>query len=98
MFLPWGILAVEYFRDWPGGNLCRAVGCTLLGVILAAFAEGIQHLLPYRKFNPADLGMNVSGVITGLALALLWQSGLLSLQRRVKRSDKHSSETFSPTD
>lgn len=98
MFLPWGILAMEYFRRWPGGVFGRAVGCALLGLTLAAFAEGIQYLLPYRTFNPADLGMNFLGVLVGMALALLWCSGRVSLQRRAKRNIEHSSAQLSPTD
>lgn len=75
MFLPWGLLAVPCFRDWPGPFFARALGCALLGLILALSAEGIQHLLPYRSLKLADLLMNVSGVIIGMAGAVIWEAG-----------------------
>ena len=35
------------------------------GVLFAVLAEGMHYLLPYRSFNPADLALNVIGVVLG---------------------------------
>ena len=41
------------------------------GTIFAAFLEGLHLLLPYRSFNPVDLGLNVAGVVVGASI-FLW--------------------------
>lgn len=38
----------------------------ILGLIVAAIPEIIQHFLPYRSFDPIDLMLNLLGLVLGL--------------------------------
>ncbi len=40
----------------------------ILGLIYASICELIQYAVPYRTFNPVDLGLNVGGIAIGLLI------------------------------
>lgn len=41
------------------------------GLVVSAFSEGIQHVLPYRTFNVNDVIANVVGIILGTPFLFL---------------------------
>jgi VanZ family protein len=48
----------------------RFVIALALGLVMAAFAESLQLLLPYRAFTIPDLIANIAGVVVGLLVFL----------------------------
>ena len=52
---------------WPHHPLWKAF---LFGLAIAASAEIVQYILPYRSFNPYDLLANCLGATAGSLLAM----------------------------
>jgi VanZ family protein len=69
-FLSFLILSVLYFLS---GNktiidkvLKTSWSLILLGILFAAFVEGVQLFIPGRAFNPLDILFNVTGFLAGI--------------------------------
>lgn len=64
------VLAWLGLTAWWGLLKPRRVIVLVLGLlVLGAVLEGVQALLPWRQFEPADLAANLGGVLAGAALA-----------------------------
>ena len=50
---------------WPASNKWLVFA---LGLFIAAAAEGMHYVLPYRAFNANDMLANIAGVIAGMLL------------------------------
>ena len=46
----------------------------LSGIILALVAETLQNLNPNRDFDPADILANITGVLAGTILLLIFNT------------------------
>ena len=68
LFLPLPFLLIDY-RAKAGNFVLLFAGA----IVLAAATEYIHALIPYRSFNPNDLLANVSGVVIGGTLLLLFR-------------------------
>lgn len=56
---------------WPHHPLWKAF---LFGLAIAASAEIVQYILPYRSFNPYDLLANMLGATAGMLIAIMYPS------------------------
>ena len=68
MFLPWmviGWLHLNAAQIYGKKRVRYALQLFCAGVILAAFAEGMQYFFPYRSFSFMDLSFSVAGVVLG---------------------------------
>jgi hypothetical protein len=66
IFFPWGLLAAHVSYRRPPGRVARsAFVWILLGLLLAALAEGGQILLEHRIFAWRDLFFNTAGIVAG---------------------------------
>lgn len=74
-FLVFLVLPIFYFFSGQRTFLNRFLkshgSLIFAGIIYASFTELIQLLVPGRTFNPVDLLLNVSGLITGVLLGWL---------------------------
>lgn len=59
----------------PSQSFYKAVLLLVASITIALLTEGVQHFLPYRAFNPADMIANLGGVIVGFLLieAIRWK-------------------------
>lgn len=65
LFIPWAFFGVT-FKIKPFYWL-------VAGIFIAIGAESLQHLVPSRTFNIYDLIANISGVLIGFMLFLLFR-------------------------
>lgn len=82
MFLLWGFVAAGPALRRRQPQFHWAVFG--LGLTVAAAAEGAQYWLPYRSFNWLDLGLNLTGVVAGYILLIVW--------RTVRTRDPHAEQ------
>ena len=68
VFLP---LVPLWRMVWPHHPLWKVLLFTLA---IAASAEIVQYILPYRSFNPYDLIANCLGTIAGMLIAIMYPS------------------------
>lgn len=62
LFLPWMLLK-------PKNAIISKTNVWLsVGLVFAAFSEGIQYFVPYRAFNLNDLIANCIGIVIGIFL------------------------------
>lgn len=65
LFVPWAFF--QRVRKM------KALAWLGLGLVFAAFSEGIQYFLTYRSFNINDMTGNASGVLIGFVPAWIWK-------------------------
>ena len=68
LFLPLPVLLID--PKAKPGNIALLFAAALC---VAAAAEYIHALIPYRSFNPKDLAANVSGAVIGGGLLLVFR-------------------------
>jgi len=54
------------------------------GILFAATTESLQIIVPGRSFNPVDLILNISGLITGIIIIV----GLNKIKVKIKKQGK----------
>lgn len=65
MFLPW-----MFFQKTLS---VKRLPWLLLGVVFASATEGLQYFIPWRSFNINDILANVSGVLIGFLLFIIYE-------------------------
>jgi VanZ family protein len=63
LFIPWMVLVCWRWREKK--DTWFFLLALWAGLLLAAFSEGVQYLLPYRSFNVFDLLSNFVGLVIG---------------------------------
>jgi glycopeptide antibiotics resistance protein len=78
MFLPWmfiGWLHLNAAQIYGKKRVRYALRLFCAGVILAAFAEGMQYFFLYRSFSFMDLSFSVAGVVLGCVVFFVKPKG-----------------------
>jgi glycopeptide antibiotics resistance protein len=76
LFFPWGWMTAHVISRSPARMVGAAVSVwLLLGLMVAALAEGAQILLEHRSFNWRDMFFNVVGIGAGAMMVLLARGG-----------------------
>jgi VanZ family protein len=73
IFIPWTVIAWLFFFSFPAGMKMKITGWLLTGITVAAGTEFLQYFLPYRAFNINDMAANLTGILLGSILVLLWK-------------------------
>lgn len=75
IYMPLPVLLFLWLRQGRGKGIWLRTIC--VSVFLAASFEGLQLIIPYRRFNINDMYANAVGVLLGLVVLLIFRKRIL---------------------